>query len=246
MSDIVPVSGLRRLWQQAFGDTEEFLDLFFDRAFSPQRCLWCEDDGQVTAALYWLDCSYRGQKTAYVYAVATDRDHRGRGLCRSLMERLHGLLRSWGYAGAVLVPGAPELAGLYEKLGYRFSGGSREAEYLAGAEPVSVKPISRDAYQILRRKYLPPDSVIQEGENLELLDALGAFYALEKGCLWISQGPDGSAAGELLGDPSLAPGILRTLGMDRGRFWGPGNTPFAMFLPLDDLPGPAYLGFAFD
>ena len=122
MTDLVPVSGLRRLWRQAFGDTEESLDLFFARAFSPERCLWSEDEGRITAALYWLECEYRGGKIAYVYAVATDEALRGRGLCRSLMEKLHNVLTSRGYAGSILVPGEPGLVKLYEKLGYRRTG----------------------------------------------------------------------------------------------------------------------------
>jgi len=29
---------LRRLWQAAFGDEDDFLDLFFGLAYDPQRC----------------------------------------------------------------------------------------------------------------------------------------------------------------------------------------------------------------
>ena len=95
---------LKQLWHMAFGDGEEFIDLFFRTAYAPERCLYLTEDDQITAALYWLDCEYRGQKQAYIYAVATHPDHRGKGLCRMLIQDTHNLLRSRSYAGALLVP----------------------------------------------------------------------------------------------------------------------------------------------
>ena len=29
---------LKKLWQEAFGDEEAYIDCFFDTAFSPDRC----------------------------------------------------------------------------------------------------------------------------------------------------------------------------------------------------------------
>ena len=73
------VPALRQLWKAAFGDTEGFLDCFFDTAFSPHRCRCVTVDGEIAAALYWFDVTCREQPMAYIYAVATHPDHRGRG-----------------------------------------------------------------------------------------------------------------------------------------------------------------------
>ena len=107
---------LRQLWQQAFGDEDNFLDLFFDTAFSPERsmCLFAGDT--CAAALYWFDCSYPHGKLAYIYAVATHPNHREQGLCRQLMAQTHQLLTRRGYAGTVLVPGEPGLFAMYAKM----------------------------------------------------------------------------------------------------------------------------------
>ena len=48
---------LRSLWKEAFGDSDAFLDIFFQRAFSPQRCCCVTQGDAVVAALYWFDCS---------------------------------------------------------------------------------------------------------------------------------------------------------------------------------------------
>ena len=40
---------LKNLWHLAFGDGEEFIDLFFRTAFDPEKCLYLEEEGQITA-----------------------------------------------------------------------------------------------------------------------------------------------------------------------------------------------------
>ena len=43
---------LRALWQEAFGDTDAFLDIFFHRAYARSRSRCITQDGRVIAALY--------------------------------------------------------------------------------------------------------------------------------------------------------------------------------------------------
>ncbi len=118
--------GLRLLWQEAFGDSEEFLDTFFNTAFSPDRCRCVTINGQVIAALYWFNCTRKTDNTntltntpiAYIYAVATAEEYRGCGICHKLMENTHTHLAGLGYEGAILVPGDEGLFRLYENMGY--------------------------------------------------------------------------------------------------------------------------------
>ena len=89
---------LRQLWQEAFGDPDDFLDRFFHVAFSPERCLCITVEDRVAAAAYWFDCDWEGKRCAYIYAVATGKAFRGRGLCRTLMGDIHRHLAELGYA----------------------------------------------------------------------------------------------------------------------------------------------------
>lgn len=239
---------LRQLWQQAFGDTEEFLDIFFSTAYSPDRCRCLWEDGRLAAALYWFDCHWEGKKLAYLYAVATDTAFRGRGLCRALIENTHAHLKKKGYHGAILVPNGVGLFGLYEKLGYRTCGFMSTFSQAASDESIPLQEISAAEYAALRRQYLPLGSVIQEGETLALLAAYSGFYKGDN--LLLTAYPENGKlkVSELLGDPSAAPGILATLGYSEGTFRTPGkDTPFAMYYPLtDDSTAPRYLGLALD
>ena len=239
---------LRRLWRLAFGDSEAFLDSFFTAAYAPERCLCASEEGRVTAALYWFDVFCEGNRFAYLYAVATHPDHRGRGLCRGLMADAHALLADRGYAGALLVPEDGPLRQMYGRMGYRDFGGVEEFSCAAGDSPVPLRPLSREEYARLRRKFLPSGGVVQEGENLAFLETYAKFYAGEDFLLAAAAEEEKLTGVELLGNRSAAPGIVKALGCARGTFRTPGDAhPFAMCLTLgENKKMPAYFGLAFD
>ena len=238
---------LRRLWMEAFGDEDAFLDLFFSTAFASDRCRCVELEGQVAAGLYWLDCQYDGEKVAYIYAVATGKAFQGQGLCAALMADTHAHLTQMGYAGAILVPGDEGLFRMYGKMGYEICSYISEMAYSAGEAAASLRRISPGEYARLRRMLLPEGGVIQEGENLAFLANLTQFYAgADFVCCAILE-DEKLHVPELLGDISAGPGILAALGAKEGTFRQPGNgRPFAMYYPLAHGPMPQYFGLAFD
>ncbi len=241
-------SELKALWQLAFGDSPDFIEGFFRTAYSPERCRFLCREGRVAAALYWLDGEYLGRKFAYIYAVATHPDFRGRGLCRELMGKAQEALHRQGYAAALLFPAEESLRQMYGKLGYRDCCTASEFFCAAGGEPVSLREITEGEFARLRRTYLPKNALIQEGASLSYLHSYCKFYAGRDFLLTAVR--DGSTlfAPELLGDSKKAPGILTALGCTEGTFRTPGNEKStAMGLPLAvDVEFPEYLGFVFD
>ena len=239
------ITDLRKLWKQAFGDTDAFLDTFFSVAYCPARSQQLTQDGRLAAMLYWFDCQCRGKKIAYIYAVATDEAYQNRGLCRQLMEKTHALLKAQGYAGAILVPGSAGLFALYEKLGYRTCSSVTVTDCAAGA-PVSLRPVTAAEYAALRRALLPEGGVVQEDAALALLDATSAFYAGDGFVLTASVENSTAHIQELLGQADPA-GVVAALGAASGTVRTPGDgTPFAMYYPFTDDPAPAYFGLALD
>ena len=242
---------LRALWKEAFGDTEEYLDLFFGTAFSPSRCRCAAEDGTVTAALYWLDCTCRGKKLAYIYAVATGKAFRGRGIASKLLTDTHSHLARLGYAGAVLVPGEGPLFGFYEKLGYQVCSRITDFVCAGSADEVQLRRIDAADFAKQRREILSllePGAVLQEGESMALLAGQCSFYAGQNFLLAARAEGDILMGLELLGDPQNASGIVATLGYREGRFRTRGNgREFAMFRPLvEGVEPPSYFGLAFD
>lgn len=242
------MNNLRTLWKEAFGDTDEFLDTFFSTAFSADRCRCVTSNHSVVAVLYWFDCFYEDQKLAYVYAVATACSHRGQGFSHKLMENTHAHLKSLGYDGVLLVPGSESLFHFYESMGYQTCTHIQEFSCEAKKEDTRIQEINHLEYAQLRPQYLPSGSVIQEQENLDFLNAQARFYAGDDFLLAASLRGNRLFGIELLGDTSVAPQILNTLGYKKGTFRSPGcERPFAMYYPLKKADAfPSYFGFAFD
>lgn len=242
------VKQLKDLWQLAFADSPQAINAFFSTAYSPARCQVLMEDDRVVAALHWLDTQYRGQKLAYLYAVATHPDFRRRGLCRTLMNHTEKLLKAQGYAGALLSPASDGLRKMYGSMGYRDCCYCAKLSVPAAAKPAVLRPVGIDEYARLRRQYLPEDGVIQEGENLTYLASFAKFYAGDDFLLAASVEGAALQGVELLGNTQAAGGITAALGCTEGTFRTPGNqTMLAMFLPLKpSAQAPGYLGFPFD
>lgn len=246
----IPKQGMQlaALWQEAFGDSLEFIEGFFCTAYAPSRCRCVRIDGEVAAALYWLETTFEGQRFAYIYAVAVAKGYRGQGICRKLMADTHAHLALRGYDGAILVPQSEELRRMYANMGYESCTTIREFTCEAADQPMQLHRIDRDRYAALRRAFLPEGGVVQEDENIAYLEDTAFFYHGE-GVLCAAMKENGKLyCPELLGDESAAPRILAALKCKSGVFRTPGEgMPFAMFLPLSKKAhAPSYFGLAFD
>ena len=237
------IHALRELWKLVFGDGDDFLDLFFGAAFATERCLCALEEDMPAGALYWLPC----ENYAYIYAVATHPDHRGKGICRALMEAAHAEIRDQGYTGAILYPQEEGLRAMYRKMGYHHETTIQELRCAAGGEPVTLSRIPAKTYFEQRAALLPADAIRQRTPFPELMESFG-FYGGEGILLAATVRENKLLAAEYLGPEELAPGILLTLGCERGTFrCGGEDLPFAMVCPLtEDAPLPRYFAFPLD
>ena len=239
------IPALRQLWKEAFGDSDAFLDGFFRTGFDSARC---RCTGDLTAALYWFDCTWNGKKLAYVYAVATAEAYRGRGLCRMLMEDTHRHLQRLGYAGAVLVPGDAGLFRLYEKLGYRPFCPRRLVTVAAAETPTGFCPMTPEKYAAARKQLLPADAVWQEGATLAYLETFAGFYGGDGFAFCGSVEDKTLYFQEFIGDVEKATGIVAVFNCDSGVIpvFG-GDAPYAMYRSLDgDSTLPQYFCIPLD
>lgn len=239
---------LMALWQEAFGDSEEFVDGFFCTGFSPARCRCITENGNVIAALYWFDVRYEKQHFAYIYAVAVKKTHRGKGIGTALMEDAHNHLCLRGYDGVLLMPQNDALREMYGKMGYETCTWMDDFSCEAGGEPVQLRRIGRDEYAALRREFLPEGGALQEEENIAYLEMMAFFYAGDDFLLAAHKSGKHLYCPELLGNREAGPGIVAALGCTNGHFRSPGNTqPGTMLRKLvENVNPPKYLGLTFE
>lgn len=237
------IPALRRLWQQAFGDSDSFLDSFFSLAFAPERCRCLMAGDTLAAALYWFDCNWGDKKVAYIYAVATDEAYRGKGCCRILMADTHAHLQSLSYAGAALVPGNAELFRLYEKCGYQSFCPMTLQRFFANKDPLAFRQVSASAYCALQKQLSPDNSVFHRQKTLAFGSSFLKYYAADGFAFCVGMEDDQAEFQEFLGDEALLPGILAGLQVSQGLIRLPGGKDYAMYCPFDNTTQlPAYFG----
>ena len=242
------VPALRRLWKQAFQDTDALLDDFFSIAFAPERSLCAWEDGGIVAMLYWFDCTWQEKKVAYVYAVATDREYRKRGISSKLLKSLHIRLKRRGYDGAILVPSEESLVAFYQKQGYDICCTMERCEVDAqGAAAPTLRQITRQEYSRWQQKLQPEDSVDLGEVGYRYLETYAAYYCTEEaafcGVAVSEEAGKVLQIEEYLGDPSALPAIGVALGCRRVAARIPGKTPYAMFYCLTTQKNmPKYFG----
>lgn len=247
MPDLSQLPELRRLWQQAFGDTDEFLDSFFSMAFARERCRCITVENRVVAALYWFDCTWEGKKAAYLYAVATDSAYQGKGYCRTLMEDTHTHLKNQGYALAVLVPGDKDLFRLYEKCGYESFCPMEQKTVSAGSNAVPFRQVSATEYAAAQKKYAPMGSVLHQVSSLVFGSAFLKFYVGEDLAFCCAKEESAADFQEFLGNAEHLSGILAGLKAETGNVRLPGGKDYAMYCPLKKTERkPTYFGIPFN
>lgn len=110
---------LHTLWKTAFGDSDEYIDLFYERFLRPGTCVVAEADGAVVSAMYVIpDLSlnpYRKNRltAGYTYALATLPSWRSRGIGKAVYRAANELAHAKADIAAVL-PAEKELYPFYE------------------------------------------------------------------------------------------------------------------------------------
>jgi GNAT superfamily N-acetyltransferase len=250
------LAGLAALWREAFGDEEAEIRRFFDELFPFCQGFCADEGGTIASMLFALPCELAGggepEKAAYLYAVATDKRFRGRGLARRLMAFAEKELQKEGVSCVLLVPGEPSLVEFYRPLGYAGRTFLTEKTVPAPAAQGHAEPVSPEEYGRLREELLRGAPHVKVPlEQLRFEAETRPFYALRlggrQGCAAASAEDGTLVCDELLPDETMLPALLTALPAGACRIRAPGrSTPFAMFKRLQGRGEAPYLAFAFD
>ena len=114
---------LTDLWQEAFHDSPEYIDLFFSRVYKPENTLVIKRNGFIISALqmipYQVKLKSQIQPVAYICGACTNQFERGQGLMTALIEFAKCEMKKRGYAFTVLIPAEASLFNYYRKIGFK-------------------------------------------------------------------------------------------------------------------------------
>lgn len=123
LSDKSDKNGIINLWQEAFGDTAEAVELFLDNKYIPENTVICEENGKIASMLFLLEGKLKikgvSHKAYYLYAAATLKEFRGRGIMAEMLDFSKKLAAEREVDFICLKPAEESLYGYYKKFGYK-------------------------------------------------------------------------------------------------------------------------------
>lgn len=113
---------VRALWKLCFNDSEEFMDLYFDKKYRDEINMAIREDGKIISALQMISypmsfCS-GVIPTSYISGACTHPHYREHGAMRRLLRETHRRMYRDGILLSTLIPAEEWLFGYYAKSGY--------------------------------------------------------------------------------------------------------------------------------
>lgn len=108
----------RRLWMEAFGDEEVFVDRFLIRHYRQERMLSIEEEGNLCSMLHLIPFQSGDYRIGYLYGVATAPEKRGRGYASTLIRQAIEKGHQEGLDGLMLIPADEDLRTFYGRFGF--------------------------------------------------------------------------------------------------------------------------------
>lgn len=114
---------LKELWGRSFGDSDEYIDLFLERRFSPENTPVCRCGDVVASQLFLLEgnleLNSRNLSAYYIYAACTEESLRSRGYMSSLIDFAAQTVRERKRDLLCLLPGEASLFDYYSRFGFK-------------------------------------------------------------------------------------------------------------------------------
>lgn len=113
---------VKALWKLCFDDTDEFVNLYFERRYKDEINLSAREDGRLVAALQMIPypITFCGEvvDVSYISGACTHPDYRGRGIMRGLLADAHRHMYRKDILLSTLIPAKQWLFEFYGQSGY--------------------------------------------------------------------------------------------------------------------------------
>ena len=155
---------LRTLWREAFpADTDADIDAFLACVDLKRECMVAVEKDKPVSMVFMLPAVLRTGddrfRLQYIYAAATLKAFRGRGIFGELLKRALSVALEQGCIASALHPAQPSLQGYYARFGYTPFFYSTTSSGEACAHPMEIRAVAADEYTIVRNERLPESAV---------------------------------------------------------------------------------------
>ena len=195
---------LKILWREVFGDSDQYIDTFFQAVYEPGMASVIYEDEKIVAAAYAIPFG----SAQYIYAVSTLPDYRG-----------HGYGKAVTLAAAEGKPAylCPASAGL--RCWYALSMNAKTVSYRAAIRrPAFLSKITADEYCARREDWLHDVPHAQYSPGiLKLFSVTGKFYCGDHGDIYAI---DGGIVCEAIPSPVGEEPFIMGLNGAKPIYWG--------------------------
>ncbi len=112
----------RLLWKNVFDDSDDFMNFYFAKRFTPKNTISELCNGRVASAMqslpYNMSFGNSTIRTGYVSGLATLPEFRNRGLAARVLHKSHRRLYEDGFVLSLLIPATPALYNYYRRMHY--------------------------------------------------------------------------------------------------------------------------------
>ena len=245
------VPEMTRLWQEAFGDSEHFISIFYKLLPSMGFAVVAEYGGQITAAAHMITgmeyVDKQGARTpcAYLYAVSVKKEMRGMGMGKAVVRAAAEMAK----AGGCIVctsPADKSLYGWYRRL----IGTEHELNRAIFTVPAAGAPgcpsVSSAEYNRIRsrllagRPHMELSDTVMHFHALLCLEYGGGLFGTENGIAAVTREGGTAVLSECLSpDPAaLAAAVAGTLGAGQAQYSVPVADKGSPYLALDAAVDP--------
>lgn len=131
------------LWQEAFGDDFDTIEKFWSTVTALQKTLVCERENRIVSVIYLINADIvingKSYSAYYVYAVATKKEYRHRGIMTELLKYAENISKQRNIDFLFLRPASEHLYDYYAKCGF-------ETKFFQGEKTVFSEKLSLPEY----------------------------------------------------------------------------------------------------
>lgn len=158
----------KQIYNASFGEEDNtFENELFEKCY--KYCKYLEKDGRIVSICFALPCKIGDKSAKYIFAVTTEKEFRGKGYAKQLLEQI----KAENDDLLILRPVNDRLVDFYKQLGFlEFTAKNHKSE-------ISVEPLAE--YTELAEKYKETDgeyTAMYYSLNCESLNGLQFSYSM--------------------------------------------------------------------